>query len=149
MNFFKKLSLSAIFGISLLSAIQFVQPAVIVWDIGETLVKADGLKCWSYLGRLDMLNYIRQYYTNKLFGYRNLGTIEIGKSFTEHMKNLFYTLALIPSPMENDAPYYKNEIKGVDGRIMPALQRDFLLGKITSKEVIDIVEDWIEKNNFI
>ena len=62
-----------------------------------------------------------------------------------HMKDLFLsTLGKIPSPWQGITPNY--EAIGIDGKKMPTLQRDFLLGRVSSEKVIEIVDEWIKNN---
>ncbi len=113
-----------------------IQPAVIIWDVGETLIKADKGKIFWHFGALEISKYMLGYCIRNGVGITG---------FSEHMKDLFLsTLSKIPSPWQGITPNY--ETLGIDGKPMPTLQRDFLLGRVSSNQAIEIVEEWVKNN---
>ncbi len=127
-------------------------PVPVRWDLGDTLLKVDGTKCLKFLGRFNMPAYMASYLIAQGWAKSKKALCswwykqedqQDRPSVKDHMKELFKnTLTKIASPCQ--APDY--EILGMDNLPLPALQRDYLLGKLSGENVMELVDAWIAKN---
>lgn len=128
-----RLNLKKIF-ISLLLSGQFMNSNVIIWDIGETLLKTNPFRAYFSTGPINNISYMFSFFkTNKIDinGYKN------------HIKDFFIdTLTLIPSPCKPT----NLDALGINGKVLPAIQRDYLLGNLSSKQSLEIINKWIYEN---
>lgn len=116
-----------------------LKSAVIIWDIGDTLLTRSSSKYLSLLGKKEMTK----------FYFHNLAEGKSG-SFFHRMFNFgddikfFYlnTLSKIASPYQR--PDY--QMKDPSGIVLPPLLQDLMLGRISAKDAIKIVDKWILDN---
>jgi len=103
-------------------------PKIILFDIQDVLI--DVQKMRSAYDHFGFINSVRALFQGNL--------------------NDFYTSLLGQIPSPHPAPTYTNQIKGlgkgINGKNIPDIQRDFLLGKLTSAQCTDICNNWIENN---
>jgi len=116
---------------------QYINSTVVIWDIGETILKTNNTSAaFNHFGVFNTMSY--------MFSFFNKNGISMN-NFKTHMKDFFLdTLSLIPSPCKSTKS--KSNAKGVTGKPLPALQRDYLLGEINSKQVLNSVTKWVKKN---
>ena len=107
-----------------------VNPRIIIFDIGGTLLTVDSLKAQSYFG-WDMFGYI-------------ISSFFKGKTQTiAHTKDFYLnTLSMIKDPnLQNNY-----NVIGMNGKLMPQLQYYSFIGKISLQDCLKIGNKWIEEN---
>ncbi len=146
-------------GVLLISTVaQSATPKVLIWDLGDTLLKVDTAKALKQFGNVNMPAYMATFLMARCW--HNVTCKIMGKSerpdladFKNHMKELFLnTLSQIPSGSydENkkftpfEQPSY--ETFGSDGKPLPPVQRDYLIGKLNSNAALKLIDDWIAVN---
>lgn len=113
--------------------------AIIIWDLHDTLTTIKKSEYLSYIGKKEITKF---YFQNLIEG--NCGSFFHRLfDFGTHIKCFYLTtLSQIPSPYKR--PEYI--MKDPTGMELPPLLQDFMLGKMSAKEIIAIGDDWIAKN---
>ncbi len=122
---------------------------VILWDIGGTLLTVDSQKALKEFGYFNMFAYLMSYLLNKLYRLFNkqndtVACAQNSVGFKQHLEDLFTCiLAKIPSPLAT--PEYKH--LQFNHTETPPIQRDYLLGKLTGHEALELIDEWISKHS--
>lgn len=111
---------------------------VIMWDIGDTLLIVDRHKAVKEFGYFNMGVYYLSYLL------RRWDPTHKRLSFQDHLEDLFLrTLCKIPSPFGSPGC----DVSTPGNKLVPPIQQDFLLGKLTGHEAVELVNRWIDAHS--
>ena len=107
---------------------------VIIWDIGDTLLTTSVGASFVQMGMLNTTAYTLNFLFNNWLSFKKL---------KPHMQDLFLdTLVLIPCNLNNS----DNGALTINGKPLPPLLRENLLGTLSGKEVLEIAFTWTKTN---
>ncbi len=103
---------------------------VILWDIGDTLLVVNNRKVIKEFGLFTLGAYYLSYL---------LHSSDKHSSFKNHLEQLFLNmLGNVPSPFGSPG-YAGSSIN----KPVPPIQQDFLLGKLSGHEAMELIDRWI------